>query len=84
MIEFESVSFGYEPSRPFLRRVSVRIPPGLTLIVGPNGAGKSTLLKLAAGVEPPDAGRVRSTGGTSGGRRRRREARWPMFRNRPT
>ncbi len=62
MIEFESVSFGYEPSRPFLRQVSVRIPPGLTLIVGPNGAGKSTWLKLAAGVEPPDAGRVRIDG----------------------
>lgn len=58
MILFESVSFGYEPSRPFLREVSIRIPAGLTLIVGPNGAGKSTWLKLAAGVEPPDKGRV--------------------------
>jgi ABC-type multidrug transport system ATPase subunit len=26
--------------------------------MGSNGSGKSTLLKLAAGVEPPDAGRV--------------------------
>ncbi|MDD8024881.1 MAG: ABC transporter ATP-binding protein [Acidobacteriota bacterium] len=58
MIAFESVSFGYLPGRPFLRGVSVRIGPGLTLVAGPNGAGKSTWLKLAAGVEPPDAGRV--------------------------
>ena len=27
-------------------------------IVGPNGAGKTTLLRIAAGEEPPDAGRV--------------------------
>ena len=29
-------------------------------IVGPNGAGKTTLLHIAAGDEPPDAGRVSS------------------------
>ena len=39
-----------------------RLGPGLTLLVGPNGCGKSTLLKLAAGVEPPDAGRVKVAG----------------------
>jgi ATP-binding cassette subfamily F protein 3 len=27
-------------------------------LVGPNGAGKTTLLRIAAGLEPPDAGRV--------------------------
>ncbi len=32
-------------------------------LIGPNGGGKSTLLRLAAGVEPPDAGSV-TTGGS--------------------
>jgi ATP-binding cassette subfamily F protein 3 len=27
-------------------------------LVGPNGAGKTTLLRIAAGLEPPDAGRA--------------------------
>ncbi|MCX6560898.1 MAG: ABC transporter ATP-binding protein [Candidatus Aminicenantes bacterium] len=58
MIVFEEVTFGYDPGRPFLRGHSVTIGPGLTLVVGPNGAGKSSWLKLAAGVEPPDAGRI--------------------------
>jgi ABC-type multidrug transport system ATPase subunit len=58
MILFDGVTFGYDAGRPFLKDVSLAIGPGLTLIVGPNGAGKSTCLKLAAGVEPPDRGRV--------------------------
>lgn len=58
MIVFDKVSFGYDPERPFLRDISLSIGAGLTLIVGPNGAGKSTWLKLAAGVEPPDQGRI--------------------------
>lgn len=58
MIVFDKVSFGYDPGRPFLRNISLSIGAGLTLIVGPNGAGKSTWLKLAAGVEPPDAGHI--------------------------
>ena len=41
-----------------IRDLDLEIGPGLTLIAGPNGSGKSTLLKLAAGVEPPDDGRV--------------------------
>ena len=58
MIRFESVSFTYDVDRPLLRALDLEIGAGLTLVVGPNGSGKSTLLKLAAGVEPPDGGRV--------------------------
>ena len=58
MIRFEKVSFAYDPGRPVIRDLDLEIGPGLTLIIGPNGSGKSTLLKLAAGVEPPDKGRI--------------------------
>ena len=58
MIRFENVSFAYDPVRPVFRDLDLEIGPGLSLISGPNGSGKSTLLKLAAGVEPPDKGRI--------------------------
>ena len=42
-----------------LRGVSVSFPAGeSTVIMGPSGSGKSTLLKVAAGIIPPDTGRV--------------------------
>lgn len=37
-------------------------PGTLTIIVGPSGAGKTTLIRLVAGLETPDAGRVRLNG----------------------
>lgn len=42
-----------------LRGISVAFPAGRsTVIMGPSGCGKSTLLKVAAGLIPPDAGKV--------------------------
>jgi ABC-type transporter Mla maintaining outer membrane lipid asymmetry ATPase subunit MlaF len=42
-----------------LRGVSAVFPPGeSTVIMGPSGCGKSTLLKVAAGIIPPDSGKV--------------------------
>ncbi len=58
MIRFDRVTFAYDPARPLFSSLDLEIGAGLTLILGPNGAGKSSLLKLAAGVEPPDQGRV--------------------------
>jgi ABC-type multidrug transport system ATPase subunit len=58
LIRFQEVTFAYRRGEPVLLRVSVELAAGLTLIVGPNGCGKSTLLKLAAGIEPPDGGRI--------------------------
>ncbi|GGV21177.1 ABC transporter ATP-binding protein [Kitasatospora herbaricolor] len=44
-----------------LRGADLALEPGaLVRIEGPNGSGKSTLLKLAAGIERPSEGQVRS------------------------
>jgi ATPase subunit of ABC transporter with duplicated ATPase domains len=52
-------SFGAEV---VLADVSLVVPPRARIgLVGPNGAGKSTLLRLLAGLEDPDAGRIRRT-----------------------
>jgi ABC-type transporter Mla maintaining outer membrane lipid asymmetry ATPase subunit MlaF len=46
-----------------LKGVSLAFTEGKsTVIMGPSGCGKSTLLKVAAGLTPPDAGRVRFRG----------------------
>jgi ATPase subunit of ABC transporter with duplicated ATPase domains len=43
-----------------LAGVDLVVPPRARIgLVGPNGAGKSTLLRLLAGLEEPEAGRVR-------------------------
>jgi ATPase subunit of ABC transporter with duplicated ATPase domains len=54
-----SKSYGAEV---VLADVDLVVPPRARIgLVGPNGAGKSTLLRLLAGLEEPDAGRIRRT-----------------------
>jgi iron complex transport system ATP-binding protein len=57
-LALEGVSFAYG-ERAILHDVSFALDPGCLLgLLGPNGSGKSTALRLAAGLLPPDAGRV--------------------------
>lgn len=62
-LEFDGVSFAYEPGRPALEDFSLRVAPGEHVaIVGPSGAGKTTVASLAARLYDPDAGSVRIDG----------------------
>lgn len=46
-IEFDHVSFCYDPHQPVLTDVSFTVEPGQTIaLVGPTGAGKSTIVNL--------------------------------------
>ena len=58
-IQFENVSFGYEPGRLVLNRFNLEIGPGQRVaVVGPSGSGKSTIANLLLRFYDPDAGRV--------------------------
>jgi ABC-type multidrug transport system fused ATPase/permease subunit/aminoglycoside phosphotransferase (APT) family kinase protein len=58
-LEFDAVSFAYEPARPALIDVSLSIPAGQRLaVVGRSGAGKTTLAALAARFYDPQTGRL--------------------------
>ncbi len=58
-VQIENVTFGYDPGRPVLRRLSLEVRPGETVaIVGPTGAGKSTLVSLVPRFFDPWEGRV--------------------------
>lgn len=59
----EGVDFAWEPGRPALSGICLRLEPGtITALVGASGAGKSTLLSLLLGFIRSQAGRV-SAGG---------------------
>lgn len=58
-IEFRNVTFGYDPSRPVLSNLGLRLDQGEILgVVGASGAGKSTLIQLMLGMRRPDAGEI--------------------------
>ncbi|WP_222844706.1 ABC transporter ATP-binding protein [Buchananella hordeovulneris] len=58
-LELRDVTFGYEPSHPVVRNVSLQAAPGtVTAIVGPSGSGKTTLARLVARFYDPDQGSV--------------------------
>jgi ATP-binding cassette subfamily B protein len=58
-VEFENVTFGYNPERPVLHDVSFRALPGQTFaLVGATGSGKSSIISLIARFYQPQKGRV--------------------------
>ena len=62
-LSFDDVRFGYVPSQPVLRGLSLRVEPGETVaVVGASGSGKSTLAQLLPRFYDPQAGSVRVGG----------------------
>jgi ATP-binding cassette subfamily B protein len=62
-VEFDDVRFGYLPSQPVLRGLSLRVAPGETLaVVGTAGSGKSTISLLLPRFYDVGSGQVRVGG----------------------
>ena len=62
-VEFEHVSFAYDPERPILHDVSFSIETGQTVaVVGSSGAGKSTLSRLLFRFYEVSGGAIRING----------------------
>lgn len=58
-IEFENVSFHYDPAKPILSDFNLHIKQGETIaLVGATGGGKSTIVNLVCRFYEPVAGRV--------------------------
>jgi ABC-type multidrug transport system fused ATPase/permease subunit len=58
-LEFDNVSFEYNPGQPVLKNISFRAPAGsTTALVGSSGSGKSTLISLVMAFNRPLSGRV--------------------------
>jgi ATP-binding cassette subfamily F protein 3 len=59
IIAFDGVAAAYEPGKPVLRRVTLRIDNDDRIaLLGANGNGKSTLTKLISGRLAPSEGRI--------------------------
>ncbi len=58
-VQFEGVSFGYEPDKMILDNVSLDIKAGTKVaVVGPTGAGKTTLINLLTRFYDVNEGRI--------------------------
>ncbi len=59
-IEFENVTFGYDPEAPVLHDITFNVPSGkIVALVGPTGAGKTTISSLIPRFWDPQTGTVR-------------------------
>jgi ATP-binding cassette subfamily B multidrug efflux pump len=58
-LEFQDVSFEYEPGKPVLRDFNLVVEPGETVaLVGPTGGGKSTILNLVTRLRDVTQGAI--------------------------
>ncbi|MGW0820099.1 ABC transporter ATP-binding protein [Streptomyces sp. NPDC002845] len=58
-VALEGVSFRYEPEKPLIEDLSLKVEPGQTVaIVGPTGAGKTTLVNLLMRFYDVTGGRI--------------------------
>jgi ATP-binding cassette subfamily B multidrug efflux pump len=62
-VEFDHVSFSYDPNIPLIQDLSLVAEPGQTVaIVGPTGAGKTTLVNLIMRFYELNSGEIRLDG----------------------
>jgi subfamily B ATP-binding cassette protein MsbA len=62
-LQFDHVTFGYDPATPVLHAVSLDIRKGeMVALVGPSGAGKTTMLELVPRFHEPQHGTLRLDG----------------------
>ncbi|THD77154.1 MAG: ABC transporter ATP-binding protein [Phenylobacterium sp.] len=58
-VEFQDVTFGYDPARPILHDISFKVRPReVVALVGPTGSGKTSIIALTHRFYEVDAGRV--------------------------
>ncbi|MFT3783226.1 MAG: ABC transporter ATP-binding protein [Nibricoccus sp.] len=58
-VEFRDVSFGYDPARPVLHRISFEAKPGqMIALVGHTGSGKSSIVNLVSKFYLPTSGEL--------------------------
>lgn len=58
-VTIQQIQKSYEPGKPVLSAVDVRIAAGeMFFLLGPSGCGKTTLLRLIAGFLEPDEGSI--------------------------
>lgn len=62
-IEFENISFSYEPDKPVIADMNLKIQAGQSIaLVGETGGGKSTIINLISRFYEPVAGKVKIDG----------------------
>jgi len=62
-VEFDHVSFAYDPGKLVLKDISFESRPGtVTALIGPSGSGKSTIIGLISAFYTPEEGTIRLDG----------------------